>query len=96
MARSGRAFVPAALAGVPRSSQSAIAAGQTLQALKRFCYNRFQRPALPFQEIQGVGQSLWKRKYRGTLMPEESLGTALVRSDVLGCPWGASRPAFSS
>ena len=50
----------------------------------------------PWQEIQGVGQSLRKRGKQGPSMPEESLRTALVRSVVSGCPRVASRRAFCS
>ena len=97
LAGAGRAFLPAGLVGMRRSWQAAIAAGQTLLALKRFCHNRLQRPALPLaKNSEGTPNATTEEEARGSLMPEEALRTALVRSDVLACSWVASRLVFCS
>ena len=43
----------AAVVSMPRSSQAAIAVEETILAVKRCCYNRRQRPALPLSRNSG-------------------------------------------
>ena len=87
LAGAGRAFLPAGLTGMPRSSQPAIAAEQAFLALKRFFDNRPQLPAFLWSRNSGGTPSAMKESgARGLLMSEKALRTALVRPVVLIWP----------
>ena len=83
LAGAGRAFLPAGLTGVPRSSQPAIAAEQAFLALKRFLTIVPNCRLCPGQEIQGVRQRYERGWGQSLLMSEKALRTALVRPVVL-------------